>query len=128
VLVVEDDRRVREMTLQRLEVLGYAVAEAATAVEAIRLLAAGEPVALVFSDVVMPGGMSGYDLAEWLRAHRPEIAILLTSGYHDAALAGDRPAAPGQFLAKPHTLAQLAQALRALLDTAQAARTSPVNT
>jgi PAS domain S-box-containing protein len=118
VLVVEDDNRVREMTLQRLEVLGYAVIEAATAADAIRLLTAGEPVAAVVSDVVMPGGLSGYDLAEWLRANRPQIGILLTSGYHDAALAGDRPPAPGTFLAKPHTLAELAQAVRRLLDPA----------
>ena len=81
VLVVEDNDHIREVTLQRLEALGYAVLEARTGPEAIALLEAGEPVDLVFSDVAATSRMTGYDLARWLRAHRPEIGIALASGY-----------------------------------------------
>jgi FixJ family two-component response regulator len=63
----------------------------------------------------MPGGLSGYDLARWLADNRPEIGILLTSGYHDAGLAGDAQPPAGRFLAKPYTLAQLAEATHRLL-------------
>ena len=62
ILLVEDNDRVREATVNRLETLGYAVLDARTGPEAIRLLQSGEPIALVFSDIVMPGGMTGYDV------------------------------------------------------------------
>jgi DNA-binding NtrC family response regulator len=75
-------------------------------------------VALVLSDIVMPGGENGYDLARWLATHRPQVRLLLTSGYHDASFAGtaDLPAAP--FLAKPFSYDQLARAVRQALDGA----------
>ena len=66
ILLVEDNNKLREATANRLESLGYAVLEAETGPEAINLLKSGEPIALVFSDIVMPGGMTGYDVAEWV--------------------------------------------------------------
>ena len=72
ILLVEDNDKVREATVSRLESLGYAVLEAKTGPEAITLLESGEPIALVFSDIVMPGGMTGYDVAEWVRSMKPE--------------------------------------------------------
>ena len=87
VLVVEDNDKVREATVRRLESLGYAVVEAKTGPEAITLLKSGEPIAIVFSDIVMPGGMTGYDVAEWVQSMKPEVKVLMTSGYSDMPLA-----------------------------------------
>ena len=116
ILVVEDNDKVREATVSRLESLGYAVLEANTGPEAITLLESGEPIALVFSDIVMPGGMTGYDVAEWVRSMKPELKVVLTSGYSDVPLAVSEAARKIKVLAKPYTREQLACALRAALD------------
>ena len=50
-------------------------------------LGSGDPIALVFSDIVMPGSMTGYDLADWICAMKPDVKVLLTSGYRDEQLA-----------------------------------------
>jgi CheY-like chemotaxis protein len=116
ILVVEDNDKVREATVSRLESLGYAVLKAKTGAKAITLLKSGEPIALVFSDIVMPGGMTGYDVAAWVRSMKPDLKVLLTSGYSDMPL-GEREAARGlEVLGKPYTREQLAYALRAALD------------
>ena len=116
ILVVEDNDKVRKATVSRLECLGYAVLEAKTAAEAITLLDSGEPIALVFSDIVMPGGMTGYDVAEWVRSMKPDLKVLLTSGYSDMPLAGSEAARKVKVLGKPYTREQLACALREALD------------
>jgi CheY-like chemotaxis protein len=90
ILVVEDNDKVRETTVRRLESLGYPVLEARSGPEAITLLGSGQPIALVFSDIVMPGGMTGYDVAEWVRAKKPNLKMLLTSGNSDIPLHGER--------------------------------------
>lgn len=116
VLVVEDDPMVREATLSRLEAIGYAVIEAATAEAALELIEAGEPADLVFSDVVMPGAMSGYDLVRELRTRHPEIATLLTSGHVSTAIrARDGLEPPVPLLTKPYPLHTLADAVAAAL-------------
>ncbi len=117
VLVVEDDAMVREATLKRLEALGYAVIEASDGAEALRLLADGEPVDLVFSDMVMPGEISGYDLLDTVRRHYPKVARLLTSGYASARSRPPKPDAPlPELLRKPYSMAVLARAIeRALM-------------
>ena len=114
ILVVEDNPDVREVTLQRVEGLGYVVIEAVNAKEAIEILERGEPVDLVFSDVVMPGGMSGFDLARWIGENRAELPVVLTSGF-----AGDMSRAQGEavpavpLLNKPYSRLDLARALKA---------------
>lgn len=116
ILVVEDNPEVREVTLQRIEGLGYVVLEAANAREAVRILSGDDKIDLVFSDVIMPGGMSGFDLAAWILEQRPEIPVVLTSGF-----AGD--AAQGQsetkmrlpLLNKPYSRLELAKMLKAAL-------------
>ncbi len=115
ILVVEDNDKVREATVRRLESLGYAVVEAKTGPEAITLLQSGEPIALVFSDIVMPGGMTGYGVAERVRAMKPGIKVLLTSGYSDMPLAVSETARKVKVLGKPYTREQLACALREAL-------------
>jgi len=116
VLVVEDEAMVREATLKRLEALGYAVIEACDGAEALQLLANGEPVDLVFSDMVMPGTISGYDLLEAVRRHHPKIARLLTSGYASRRSRPEKPGGPlPELLRKPYSMAVLARAVERAL-------------
>jgi CheY-like chemotaxis protein len=105
---------VRQVARARLEQLGYTVSEAANGPQAIADLTAEPEFALVFSDVVMPGGMSGFDLADWVRANRPDTRVLLTTGYAGDTLGGDGKDAP-PILRKPYTLAELGRALRGAL-------------
>jgi CheY-like chemotaxis protein len=116
VLVVEDNPGVRDLTVRRLGLLGYKVLVAENGPAAVAVFEKGEKIDLVFSDVVMAGGMSGVDLARWVREHRPGTRILLTSGFADV---GDDDAAAGldiSLLRKPYKQADLAQALRDALE------------
>ena len=116
ILVVEDNDAVREVTLQRIEGLGYAVLEAPSGRSAIALLEQGEKVDLVFSDVVMTDRFSGYDLARWLGKNRPGARLLLTSGFAEEALQ-DKAEGVGRFrlLRKPYNRLQLSMALHKAL-------------
>jgi len=117
ILLVEDNHDVRAVTVRRLRNLGYTVVEAANAARAIEILGEGRAVDLVFSDVVMPGGMSGFELAQWLRDNAPSVRILLTSGFaEDVARAGEPPASHLEILRKPYSGAELARALRRAID------------
>jgi len=127
ILVVEDQEPVREVTLKRLTRLGYRVREAESAVAAIEALQAGEQVDLVFSDVVMPGGMTGFDLAEWVRQNRPGLPLLLTSGFSEAVAQNMTNGGKAlSILRKPYSGDDLAAAIRNALD--QARPTSGVKT
>jgi PAS domain S-box-containing protein len=116
ILLVEDNDKVREATANRLESLGYAVLEAKTGPEAITLLKSGDPVVLVFSDVVMPGGMTGYDVAEWVQSMKPDVKVLQTTASSDVPVAVSKAARKIKVLGKPYTREQLACALREALD------------
>lgn len=90
VLVVEDEILIRLTVADYLRDCGFHVLEAANADEAVRILTADIPVDIVFSDVQMPGTMDGFGLARWLRAHRPQVRIILTSGLaRTSSLAGE---------------------------------------
>jgi CheY-like chemotaxis protein len=115
ILVVEDNDQVRKATMSRLESLGYTVLEAKTGPEAVTLIESGEPIALVFSDIIMPGGMTGYDVADWVRSKRPEPKVVLTSGYSDVPRAASDTVRAIKVLGKPYTREQLACALRTAL-------------
>ena len=78
--MVEDDPAVRAITSEMLRDLGYTVVEAAAGLAALALLE-NQPFDMVFSDVILPDGMSGPDLAAEIRNRRPELPVLLTSGY-----------------------------------------------
>jgi PAS domain S-box-containing protein len=114
VLVVEDDDQVREVTLKRIESLGYAVTEARTGPEAVWRLQLPEPIQLVLSDVVMPGGMTGYDLARWVASNRPGLKVVMCSGYNegDRGANAQEPALDVIMLGKPYGRDELARALR----------------
>jgi CheY-like chemotaxis protein len=85
VLLVEDNAQVAEVAVSLLMERGHAVTSVGTASEALHLLKAGQPFDLVLSDLVMPGGMSGFELAQRIREGWPALPILLASGYSEAA-------------------------------------------
>jgi CheY-like chemotaxis protein len=105
VLLVEDDGLVRNLTAQALQGMGFAVEVAASAEEAIALARAKPEIDVVLSDIVMPGGQSGVDLARTLRVLRPALAVVLASGYAQA-LETDVPV-----IAKPYNVDQVAEVL-----------------
>ncbi|MEZ5180845.1 MAG: response regulator [Acidimicrobiales bacterium] len=113
VLVVEDDRAVREMACHLLAGAGCAVVAAGSAEEAQELELA--PFDLVFCDVMLPGA-SGIDLAAALGERRPGLPVLLTSGQRDADLRGAVEASGLPFLPKPYTAEALQLAVASALD------------
>ncbi|MFZ1105701.1 MAG: response regulator [Hyphomicrobiaceae bacterium] len=116
VLVVEDDDRVRRLTARRLRDLRYRVLEASHAAEAIALMAETPDVEILFSDLVMPGGMSGFDLARQVRERYPHVRVILTSGYSAGVMNRAGPAQLDlQVLRKPNRQAELARMFRAAL-------------
>jgi len=110
VLLVEDNPEVATVSTGLLEQLGYTVRRVANAEAALREVEL-DGIDLVFSDIVMPGKMDGLSLARHLKAVRPGLPILLTSGYSDAALnvRGDFP-----ILRKPYEIHELSQAIAKL--------------
>lgn len=116
ILVVEDNADVRDATVKRLDMLGYRVFVAEHAPRAMEILKSEPNIARVFSDVMMPGGMSGFDLAAWIRANRPEVKVLLTSGFTgEVARNGEAAVADIEVLRKPYATADLARAVRETL-------------
>lgn len=116
VLVVEDNPEVRELTLQRVEGLGYVVQEAEDGPSAVRLLQTGEQVDVILSDIMMTGGMSGYDLARWVKAEMPHVRVVLTTGYAAEETHQDpRGLVDAPILRKPYARADLAKTLHAAL-------------
>ncbi|HEV7372897.1 PAS domain-containing protein [Arenibaculum sp.] len=114
ILVVEDDEVVATTVAAALEDAGYAVAWVATADEALSLLAGGTPFDLVFSDVVMPGRLSGLDLVQAARHLRPDLPVVLTTGYSEKLARAEGV----HVLAKPYRIDDLVHALDAAMDAA----------
>ncbi|GAA0591708.1 hypothetical protein GCM10009416_32640 [Craurococcus roseus] len=110
VLVVEDNPDVAAFACSLLEDLGYATERAGSAAEALAVLAGGARVDAVFSDVLMPGGISGVELAAALRLSHPRVAVVLATGYSEPLAQGSAPAGV-QTLRKPYRLDELAVAL-----------------
>ncbi|WP_337266712.1 hybrid sensor histidine kinase/response regulator [Oryzifoliimicrobium ureilyticus] len=116
ILIVEDDPRVRKVAVTRLRDMGYHVVEAADGAAALQILAKNQEIALLFSDIVLAGGMSGDEVAREARRQRPDLAVLFTSGYSEPALTSHEVIAGAQWLRKPYTARQLAERIRSLLD------------
>jgi len=116
VLVVEDDELVRQFVAQQVAALGYQVLTAADGAQALEVLQAHADVDLLFTDVVMPGGMDGRQLADAARRERPDLPVLFTSGYTENAIVHQGRLDPGVLLLnKPYRLADLAEKLRQAL-------------
>ena len=116
VLLVEDDEDVRKVAHAMLEDLGYTVKGADNAQRALDMLHADAAIDLVFSDVIMPGGMNGAQLAASLRTDYPTIPVLLCSGYTAQHLTAELTLGDIRCLRKPYTSAELAEAVAATID------------
>jgi PAS domain S-box-containing protein len=117
ILVVEDEPDVRDIATHMLAAMGYRLLEAPNAADALTILDATETIDLLFSDVVLPGGMSGHELADEARRRRPGLKVLFTSGYtpdaggHQGRLDDDI-----DLLSKPYKRADLARKIRQALE------------
>ena len=117
VLVVEDDEAVRRHTVDSLKMLGYEVAEFGSGAAAVAALDAGEKVDLLLTDVVLPGNMSGKEVAIETKKRRPEVRVLYMSGYtENSIIHNGRLDRDVHLLSKPFRLADLARKVREVLD------------
>lgn len=118
ILVVEDEPVVRELTVLTLQRLGYTVLEAANAREAMEVWQASDgAIALLLSDVVMPGAMSGVELAEKLRQTSPRLRVILMSGYSGEMIdSGGVGPTGASFIQKPFSASVLGHKVREMLD------------
>lgn len=117
ILVVEDDEDVRAYSCETLRELGYSVLEARNAGTALQMLERHGDVAVLFTDIGLPGGINGKQLAEEARKLRPTVKVLFTSGYARNAIVHDGRLDPGvELLTKPFTQAALAERLRDMID------------
>ncbi|MCI0399893.1 MAG: response regulator [Gammaproteobacteria bacterium] len=118
ILVAEDEARVRRLAVRSLQSLGYRVLEAENAPSAIKILLSEHSVNLLFSDILMPGGINGRELVSWAVEKRPRLKVVLTTGFSKGQ--GDvRGLYPDAFpvLKKPYSKEELAHLIRAALDT-----------
>ncbi|MRI57009.1 response regulator [Methylobacterium sp. DB1607] len=115
VLVVEDEPAVLEMATESLAELGYRTLTATQATEALERLSGPERIDILFSDVVMPGGMNGVQLSVEARRLRPGLRVLLTSGYTGTALDGQGVPDDLPLLSKPYQRDELADKIRIVL-------------
>jgi CheY-like chemotaxis protein len=116
ILLVDDNAALRRATLRRLTGLGYRVEEAEDGPTALALLKTGERFDLLFTDIGLPRGMNGCELAEEARRCQPGLGVLLTTGYGDHGGQGDTEGAhPQHLIRKPYRSDELAAAVRAAL-------------
>jgi PAS domain S-box-containing protein len=116
ILVVEDDPLVRVSAIAQLESLGYATLAVENADQALAIIESGTHVDLLFTDMVMPGGANGRELAEAARERRPSLKVLFTSGYSEDTIVHDGKLDAGVLLlAKPYRKADLARMVRIAL-------------
>ena len=118
VLLVEDDDGVRAYSSGVLRELGYNVIEASDASSGLAALSHHPQIDLLFTDVVLPGGLHGHKLAEEVRLQRPSVRVLFTSGYTRNAIVHNGRLDPGvQLITKPFTYEELAVRVRRVLDS-----------
>jgi PAS domain S-box-containing protein len=121
ILVVEDDADVRAYSCDTLSELGYDVLAAETGAAGLRLLENHPAVCVLFTDVGLPGGMNGRQLADEARRRRPDLKVLFTTGYARNAIVHDgRLDAGVELITKPYTQAALAEKLRDIIDAKRA--------
>jgi PAS domain S-box-containing protein len=118
VLVAEDEDALREMVVQVLKIQGYTVLEASSGRHALEVWEqASRPVDLLVTDMVMPGGIMGGELAERLSSQSPGLKVIYTSGYSPGMAGKDASLLEGRnFLPKPYSIGKLAQFVRECLD------------
>ena len=110
VLLVDDDREVLKVAAANLEAEGYLVLSASNSHEALRLLENNRDTVLLITDIVMPGWMDGFDLADTAQLRRPGLQVIYTSGY-----LRDEGVWEGMLLRKPWTIEDLKRAIAAIV-------------
>ena len=117
VLVVEDDVLVRQHVITTLSLLGYRITSASSAADGLKALREDSSIELLFTDMVMPGGMNGRELAERAKELYPSLKVVFTSGYTEEAVVGRSWLDSGvHFLSKPYKRNDLASLLRKVFD------------
>lgn len=117
VLIVDDEIDLLELAEQFFTELGYKTTVAENGAQALELLKEDQDIALLFSDVVMPGGINGYDLAQQATELKPELKVLLTSGYTSRTMVKNgQEKFKSQLISKPYRKSDLAQRVRLILD------------
>src|SRR5215510_7394719 len=116
ILVVEDEVLIRFVISDYLQHCGFRVHVAGSAAEAIEILETDDPIDLVFSDVVMPGEIDGFGLAQWVRENRPGLPVIITSGDAKKSAAAKELCENEPFFAKPYDAAQVVSKIRAVID------------
>lgn len=120
VMVVEDDPFVRSYSISRVQSLGYAVVAAVDGNDALQKLRADIPIDILFTDIVMPGGINGWELADLARQLRPGLPVLLTSGYAlETLIKHGRLRAGAVVLTKPYRKDDLARRLREVVSVSE---------
>jgi CheY-like chemotaxis protein len=114
VLIVEDDPGLQMVIAELFSTMGYISLTASDAAEALKSLTMHPEVALLFSDVVMPGGMDGIELAAEVRSTHPTLKILLASGYPQKELGPKSLDENMGFISKPYRWSELAESLKGL--------------
>ena len=116
ILVVEDDDMVRDSVADQLTALNYRVITASNGPEALDILGGSDQIALLFTDVIMPGGLNGSQLASLTKAHRPGLKVLFTSGYTErAAVFTEKLPEGAELLSKPYRSDELAHRVHDIL-------------
>ena len=116
ILLTEDDALVRKHVGNLLETLGYRIVAAANGPEALDILQTDADIDLLFTDIVMPNGMTGYELADEARELRPGLPVLFTSGYNDQSTLSEDRLKPGMhLLKKPYRRQELAMKIREVI-------------
>ena len=111
VLIVEDEGLLCELMVEELETLGFVVLKAQTSEEALNLIEGETPVDVLFTDIRLPGGLDGWDLAERFRARNPSGPVIYATGYSGVPV---RRVSQSTFLAKPYRPSVIASEIRRL--------------
>lgn len=112
ILIVEDEVLIRFVIADYLRECGFKILEAGDAAEAIQLLEANVDIDLVFSDVQMPGDMDGFGLSKWIRANRPKLPVVLTSGDAGKSAKAKQLCENEPFFSKPYDVAKVVAHIR----------------
>ena len=126
ILVVEDNHEVLAYSSSVLEELGYRVLKASSGAAALELLRSDDSIDLLFSDVVLAGGMSGTQLVDAAVIERPDLRVLFTSGFARDGLEGAGRIDAAEIIGKPFTFTDLAARIRGALASSRRRRAEPL--